>query len=132
MENVIFDFTRTDWKYKGVFTAFADIAECDKILGFPANDASSFLIEVWGIIWTDENNEWHAKLRFKFPSGTKEVGSKSYGKDCNETKILTDLYKFPMRDKFWFKNPSQTGEGIYEIMVREDLILSERVVKHDE
>ena len=126
MSETIFDFRNEAWKIKGVLSAIVDLAEVEKQMDAPPEMKlpNEFEAELIAFIWSDENEEWHSKLRIKFPTGKKKVFFRSFGKDANETKCLHEIYQLPLKDNFWFPNPSGTIQGILEIMKKEGLILS--------
>lgn len=136
-ENIIFDLTRLDYKYKGVLFAEADNAEVDKQMQTPFPTPKNYLAGIMAIIWTDENEVWHTKLRFKFPSGNKQVISHSFDKEfeegikVNETYALQYLYKFPMVNKTWLPNPDGTGMGIIDLIKKVDMIESIQIEEKD-
>jgi len=135
MSDVIFDCTRTDWKYKGVLFGEGDNSH-DEVgwMKVPQKYAPG----VMAIIWVDEEGTWHHKTRLKFPqSGSKQVFSKNYKKEqqqgikVNETYVLNDIYKFPMINKTWTPNPSGDSWGIVEIMEKLDMIEHSRIERTD-
>lgn len=130
-ENYIFRFEKdSGWLYKGVLTAQIDkkaVYEEVNDKEMPLKDISTYQVEVLGMIWTDEVGEWNMKMRMKFPSGNKQAFSKKYGKDSNETFILQDMYKMPMINKRWYKNPTGDLDKLIEIMLKNDLV--ESIVK---
>ena len=126
--NIIFDLTRQDWNYKGILFAemdnnviFGDMPPYMK----PLKD---YVIGVMSIIWTDEKGIWRQKTRLKFPSGNKQVFEKDYGQVCNETKVLTDIYRLGLINKTWYPNKDGTCEGILRTLEESDMIESMRVV----
>lgn len=137
---IIFDLTNPDWKYKGVL--FAEL-DNDKTFSEPEfidmpSPPKNFIVGVMGIIWTDEKDIWNLKLRFKLPSGIKQVmgfnfkNEQESGVNVNETYILQSLYKkIPMKNKTWTKNPAETPMGILEIIQKLDMIESMTVVKNN-
>jgi hypothetical protein len=129
-ENVIFEFRDDDGNnYRGVLFAEIDFAAIDKDIDSPVPQPKGFIAGFMAIIWTDKSNIWHMKGRTKFPSGSKMVHSKSYGKESNETLILQDLYKMALHRKKWCKNNSGTVNGIMNIMHENDMIEYEKIVK---
>lgn len=134
---IIFDLTRLDYKYKGVLFAEADNAEVDKQIGSHIRTPKDYVAGIMAIIWTDEKGMWHTKLRFKFPSGNKQVISHSFDKEfeewvkVNETYALQYLYKFPMVNKRWFPNPEETGMGIVNLIQKADMIESMKIEQND-
>lgn len=135
----IFDITRKDWKYKGIFFAECDNKELSKNSGsfFPVLP-KDFIIGIMGIIYIDENNIWHSVMRLKFPSGTKQVIRRNYEKkskeniNINETYILNDFYKFPMINKKWYKNPTEDIDGMLKIMEDSNMIESKKILSKEE
>lgn len=119
----IFDLSRSDWVYKGIVEGEMDNVA---VMGF---DMPGYVCEYWGIIYVDEKGDWQSKSRLKFPSGNKQVISKNYGKEANETSILHEIYKLPFRYKNWHRNPCGTADGMFDLMEKNDLILSMTVVK---
>jgi len=126
MENnqTIFDLSNPKWIYKGVVSATLDHEEI--MPGFPP--PKGYIAEVIAIIWVNENSEWILKARMKFPSGNKQSYERNFGKNANETKLLTELYLIPMKNKFWFPNVSGKGEDIIKILENNDMILSKKIV----
>lgn len=124
----IFDVSREDWQYKGLL--FAEIDNQGVIANYPgeAPPPRGYVAGFMALIWVDESGEWHVKGRFKFPSGNKQTIGKSFGKECNETKILTSLYQFPFKNKKWYPNKKGTIEGIMEILEESDMIESKRII----
>jgi hypothetical protein len=127
---IIFDLTNPLFKYKGILSAIVDIDELSRSKACPCHSPKDSIIELIAIIWMNEKEEWNYKVRIKFPSGNKQVGGKNLGCYCNETKCLHDIYKIvPMKDKYWFKNPCGTVNGILEILEREEMILSIQTIE---
>jgi|SRR3974390_1203805 len=129
-DGVIFDLSRQDWKYKGVFFGEMDNAAVDKEMNSPFPTPKSYVAGMMAIIWTDEKGVWHLTARIKFPSGNKQVIRKSFNqkedsnKTINETYCLQFLYKMPMINKTWTPNPSGEGWDILEIIKKLDMIES--------
>jgi hypothetical protein len=131
MSENIFEFDDCEnTTFKGVLSAEVDNTEMDKQLFTPISMRApkSYIAEVFGMIWVDKQGEWHMRMRIKFPSGNKQVIGKSYGKEANETLILHDMYKLPMVNKYWFPNPKGTFMALLEIMKKNDLIESSKVI----
>lgn len=132
--NIIFDLTNHNNKYKGVLFAEADNAEMDRQMGSHFPTPKSYVAGIMAIIWVDEQGIWRAKMRIKFPSGSKQVVTKNYdeefksGVKVNETYILQDFYKFPMINKMWVPNPDETPDGIVKLIKDADMIESIQVV----
>lgn len=129
---------REDCKYKGAFTALLDDDELLIAALMPKFlfdiRPKDFVVEVWGVIFTDENGIWRCTFRLKFPSGTKQVIRTEFGIDSNETKILQDIYSsLPMKEKCWVRNPKGTGNGLLEEMRKADMIESVQIMvdKHE-
>lgn len=122
MENeTIFELTRNDWKYKGILFAYLDY----KNFEFDDDISDLHKHEVVVTIWADENDDWIAKGRVKFSSGNKAVFEKNYGKNRNETKILTELYQeIPLKNKKWCRNKTQDIQGMMEILEKNNVIES--------
>ena len=123
----IFDLSNDKNIYKGVFFAEMDLTKNKNgtlILSLLPN----FCPGIMGIIWVDEHGIWNAKMRVKYPSGSKQVLTRQYKEEydnnfpINETYILSEIYKFPMKNKKWLKNESGKGEGIVELLQQEDMI----------
>jgi hypothetical protein len=134
MSKVIFDLTNPKCIYKGVLFAEGDNSQLDNF-GIPPIP-QKFAPGIMAVIWVDEEGTWHHKTRMKFPqSGNKQVFSKNYKKEqqqginVNETYVLQDIYKFPMKDKVWTPNPSGEGQGILEIIEKLDMIESAIIIK---
>lgn len=125
-EEVIFDFTNPNWKYKGILFANFDTSEMEKEIGFPP--PSTFYGGFMAIIWIDENQDWIGKGRMKFSSGNKQIYSKNFGKKSSETEILQFFYQLPLKDKIWKKNPSEDVIGIIEIIKDLDMIESYKII----
>lgn len=114
-----FDLSENN-KFKGVLSAIVDNREMFADTGIiPPKE---YIIEAFGIIWVDKNDEWQMRVRLKFPSGNKQSFANNYGKDANETLVLHDIYKLPMYYKHWFPNPTGTFEALLQIMKDNDLI----------
>lgn len=134
MENIIFDLTNINYKYKGVLFAELDNAQIDKEIGNPFPTPKDYLAGIMAIIWVDKKGIWNFKMRIKFPSGSKQVVNKIYDKEfkkgikVNETYILQDLYKFPMVNKTWLSNPEETGDGILKLIENADMIESINII----
>lgn len=126
---IIFDLTRTDWKYKGVL--FAEIDENVMFSGIGAPPVNSdWYAGIMALIYVDEQGEWIYKQRVKFPSGNKQVGTKHFGKDSNENKIIEYMCSiFPMKNQIWKKNIKEDGWGIVEIIEDFDMIEDMRIEK---
>lgn len=133
---IIFDLSREDWDYKGIFFGELDTNAVDKEYGMAA--PKGFVAGIMAIIWVDETDTWHLSTRIKYPSGNKTVFHCAYhlekveGVNVNETYALNHLYKFPMTNKVWTPNPEGKAEGILKIMKDLDMIESCRVVQADE
>lgn len=129
--NFIFVLDRDDWSYKGILFAEADVAIMFKDSGMPP-PPKEWVAGIMMMIWTDENGIWRSRIRFKYPSGNKMVASAEYGKDSNETKILSEIYSHvPMIYKKWYKNPDGSIEGMLKILEESDMIESKLVFKID-
>jgi len=109
-EHIIFKLDRHDYDYKGVFFAEVDVVSSAGDFGMPP-PPKGYEAGVMGIIWTDERGCWHGKMRIKFPSGNKQVISCDFEEEfkekvnMNETYVLNHMYKLPMINKVWRKNP---------------------------
>ena len=131
--STIFDFTNPNWKYKGVLSAEMDKRAVEEFHNLPPQLLTvdpKFIVEIIGFIWIDEHDEWTMKMRLKFPSGNKQAFGKSFGKKANETIVLQEMYKLPMVNKHWFRNPEGTFESLLKVMAANDLIASMEI-KHD-
>lgn len=117
MSNHIFDLTRKDYKYKGLLFAQIDNEAVIKESGISPPPGCVWSAEIIAMIWTDENNVWNAKMMIIFPSGNMQCLRNSYPnqENVNETKILQEIYKFPMVKKEWNKNDG-TIEGMFNIL----------------
>lgn len=124
----IFDCTRTDWQYKGIYDAILDNDAVQKEEPAFNRVAKDYVAELMAIIWVDEKGIWTAKVRIKFPSGNKQVYTLHFGTECNETKVLMKLWEMPSKDKHWFPNKCGTGQGILKILQDKNMIDSIRVV----
>lgn len=133
----IFDLTNPNYSYKGILFAELDFEEMDKLAKSPFPTPKNYFAGIMALIWTDEKGIWNVKFRIKFPSGNKQVSSKDYTEEfekkikVNETYILNELYKMPMKNKNWMKNPDGTIDGILNILEKSDMIESKRVVSTD-
>ena len=133
MSEIIFDLTRKDWTYKGVFFGEMDNAAVDS----PFPTPKGYVAGMMAIIWINEKGIWHMTARVKFPSGNKQVIRINYkeesnkGIKINETLILHELYKLPMINKLWCPNESGTPDGIFAILEKTDMIESIRWEKID-
>ena len=137
-DDIIFDLTRKDWKYKGVFFGRIDneVVEKKCNFSFPITSfmRNSYFVGIMAIIYMDENSKWNLVARIKFPSGKKQVIRKCFStpedsnKNINETYCLQFLYKFPIINKIWKNNPSGEGEGILKILINLDMIKSCRIM----
>lgn len=135
---IIFDLTNPNFSYKGVLFAEVDddlVNEQSKCT-FPKT--STNCAGIMAIIWTDENESWHWKLRIKFPSGNKQVYESIFNLSAEEKELITEthlldyLYKFPMKNKRWLKNLDGTAEGILKLIEDADMIESRITIKTDE
>jgi hypothetical protein len=132
---VIFDLTNPNNKYKGVMFAEVDNQELDREMQSPFPTPQKYAAGVMAIIWVDEEGIWNAKMRFKFPSGNKQVITKKYdveakeGETINENIVLQDLYRFPMIHKMWLKNDDETGHGIIELIEKAEMVQYIRIEK---
>ena len=133
---VIFVLDRDDYDYKGIFFAEVDLGmTCEDFAMGPA--PKDYVVGVMGVIWTDEKGCWHGKMRLKFPSGTKQVIESNFEKELkeginmNETYVLNHMYKLPMINKIWRKNPDGTSEGIVKIMQDLDMVEYSRIVENE-
>lgn len=129
--HIIFDLTNRKNTYKGVLFSEMDHIEAGKQLDCPfPPPPSDYCVGIMAIIWVDEDGIWNAKMRLKFPSGNKQVVCRKYDEEhkenitINETYILNDLYKIPMRKKIWLKNKSGTPEGMFDLIKDADMIES--------
>lgn len=130
--NFIFVLDRDDWSYKGVLFADFDISEVEKNSPSPMSVPPNFTAGFMMIIWTDENGKWHAKMRIKFPSGSKISGEREFGKDSNETKILSQIYKdTALINKRWYKNPDGSIRGMLKIIEKSNMVESKQVFNVD-
>lgn len=132
-DDIIFDLTRKDWKYKGVLFGEVDNSQLDNC-GMPPTP-QKFAAGIMAVIWVDEEGTWHHKTRLKFlQSGNKHVFIKNYkkqkqeGVNVNETYVLQDIYKFPLIYKLWTPNPSGEASGMLEILEKLNMIESSRIV----
>jgi len=125
--NVILDLTNPNWKYKGILSAIFDNSEVAKYHRISIEEFKDHVAEVFVIIYVDENQDWIWKGRIKYPSGSKCIIGNTLGKNSNETACLHDIYRLPLTDKHWFKNPLETAQSLLEIMKKEDLILSMKI-----
>lgn len=136
-EQIIFDLSRKDWKYKGVFFGEMDNAAVDKECNAPFPTPKGYVAGMMAIIYTDEKGIWHLVARIKFPSGNKQVIRKAFNekedsnKTINETYCLQFLYKMPMINKVWTPNPSGEGWDILEIIKNLDMVESMRIESVD-
>lgn len=128
-ENIILDISNEKYKYKGILSAIIDNKAVAEMTHTPVGFFGDDVAEVFVIIYQDECENWIWKGRIKFPSGNKQVIQNNMGKNSNETACLHDIYKLPLSEKQWFKNPCQTGYGLLDIMRKNDLILSITKVK---
>jgi hypothetical protein len=130
--NFIFDLTDFSKNYRGVLFAEVDNEEMDNLWNSIFGTSKRYVAGVMAVIWTDKDNKWFAKMRIKFPSGSKHVVSFDFSTpeyekiNVNETFILQYLYQMPMVNKIWTPNPSGDGIGIVEIMEKLDMIESKR------
>ena len=127
-KDYIFKFDDS-WKYKGVISGEMDKTAVEDYTGFRTPQAidKKYVVEVIGFIWTDEQDDWHMKLRLKYPSGNKQAFGNSYGKNASETIVLQDMYRLPMINKHWFKNKDGTLRSLIQLMKDNDLIESIRI-----
>ncbi len=129
--SIIFDLTRHDYNYKGVLFAEMDNKAVFAETGMPP--PKKWTAGVMAIIWTDEIGCWHSKIRIKFPSGNKQVTSRSFEEEfnekvnVNETYVLNKIYEIPMVNKIWTKNPDGSPEGIVKIIKDLDMVESMRI-----
>lgn len=126
---VIFNLDDSSNIYKGVLFAEVDNGEIDKEMGGFPPTPKDYCAGVMAIIWTDQDGFWQMKMRIVFPSRNKQVISKTYSKDSNETLVLQDIYKFPIIRKIWTKNPDGTAMGIVKIIKDLDMVETMRIVK---
>lgn len=124
-KDFIFDLTREDHDYRGVLFAEVDFNEID--MGCPFPQPKDYCAGIMAIIFIDENKDWHLVGRIKFPSGNKQVLRLFGGKDSNETKLLQQFYKAPMKNKVWTRNIDGTPEGIIKILRDLDMVESEKL-----
>lgn len=131
---VIFDVTNPNCIYKGILFAELDFQEMDKQIKCPVPILKDYVAGVMALIWIDEKGIWNAKLRIKFPSGNKQVCHKTYQDEfdkkinVNETYVLNDLYRFPLKNKKWMKNSNGTPEGILKLLKESDMIESLKII----
>lgn len=126
MSDYIFDFSNPKIQVKGALSAVLDNENCIKELQCPFNIPAG-IVEVIAFIWVDEHGDWIWRMRLKFPSGNKHAFGLNMGKDANETKCLQEMYRLPMKEKHWFRNPTGRFEDMIEIMRKNDLIASIQV-----
>lgn len=127
MSQVIFDLNE-NCLYYGVISAHLDFENMGNgWMPMPKN----YLSEVFGLIWKNKENEWNFKYRVKHPTGNKQIFSKNMGVNSNEEECLNEIYKFPMKNKFYFKNPSGKIDDLLKILEKEDLILSRRTIRNE-
>lgn len=135
---IIFDISRDDWNYKGIFFGEIDNVTVDKECKPPFPTPKEYLVGVMAIIYIDENEIWHLVARMKFPTGNKHVLRRAFiekkdkDKTINETYCLQYLYKMPMSKKLWTPNPSGKGWDIVKIIQNLDMIESVKIVNLDE
>jgi len=128
-DNVIFDCTRTDWKYKGVLFAEVDEIEMFKEMEPPPLDWYGGIL---ALIYINENGEWIYKQRIKFSSGNKQMCMKCFGKDSTENKIIEYMCTaLPMKNQIWKKNIKEDGWGIVEIIKDFDMVQSMCIVSKE-
>jgi hypothetical protein len=141
--NYIFELRRNDYKYKGILFAEIDFAEIDnkednQQMGSPMPMPENFIAGAMAIIWIDEKGIWHAKMRIKFPSGSKQVMSRDYLEEfkhklnINETYVLQDLYRIPMKNKCWYPNKTEDIDGMVKILQESDMLESYKVISEEE
>lgn len=139
MEKHLFEFTRTDYLYKGIFFGELDHLDINKQMGnvIPEIYLEAFNTGVMGSIWVDEKGIWHSKVMVRYPSGSTTILGKDYdyaaekGIKINETYILQHIYQIPMKNKKWYPNPSGDIEGILNIMAKNDMINSFVIQNND-
>ena len=122
---------KNGWKYKGVLSAIVDQKGVEDIMEIPMPLMRNYRIQVVGFIWTDENEEWHMHLLLKHPIGSRTALGKCLGKNCNETKMLHEIYKFPLKEKFWFTNKDGTLESLIKLLREKDMIENERIMTNE-
>lgn len=120
----ILDFTRTDWKYKGVLRAKVDIDESVREITARFDFEipplpKRYFIDVLGFIFVDENEDWNIKMRLKFMSGMEQLYYANLGEDKNETFCLHKFYTIPMTEKKW--TPNKSGDLIDLMQIIKDI-----------
>jgi hypothetical protein len=128
-KNTCFELIREDWKYHGMFFANLDTKKIAKEeFNFQLHPID---IGLTGMIWQDENDEWFARCRLKFPSGSKQLYERKLGKDGSIEIGLGFFRQMPLENDVWYLNKSTTKEEMYEILAKSDMIESINVTKVD-
>ena len=134
-EEVVCDLTRKDWKYKGILFAEMDSSDPElvKSVGEMPPD---YVAGLMAVVYVDENGIWNAQARIKFPSGNKQVWRVEYknreDRQVNETLILQDFYKLPLKNKGWYLNETEDQAGMFKILQDTNMIESIRILHKGE
>lgn len=120
----IFELDHEDWQYKGIVSGLWK-APANNLMPIP----NKYWPEVLGLIYVDETGDWLFRCRLKFHSGDKIVSTKCFGKDVNETKVLSKVYEMmELVNKVWLKNPSGKGIDIMQLLKDNDMVAWERII----